>query len=112
MCFKGTCDIFYHLETINILDPCNDVHLFCLHYVFLPRINRHLDSWKEAWVTHPLRSKHSMTPEQLWTSGLLGISRSGNHIAKEVFENLNEGGIMDITHVVQGIMNCGFLMLG
>ena len=37
----------------------------------------------------PMR-EHNMTPEQLWMSGLLGISRSGNHIAKELLENLNE----------------------
>ena len=83
-------DLFYHLETINLLDPNNEVHLFCLHYIFLPRINRHLGSWKEAWVKHPMRSEHNMTPEQLWVSGLLAISGSGNNIAKEMFESLSD----------------------
>ena len=86
-------DLFYYLETMNMLVPNNDVHLFCLHHVFIPRINRHLDSWKEAWVKHPMRTEHNMTPEQLWTSGLLSISGSGNQIAQEVFESLNEVSI-------------------
>ena len=86
-------DLFYYLETMNMLVPNNDVHLFCLHHVFIPRINRHLDPWKEAWVKHPMRTEHNMTPEQLWTSGLLSISGSGNQIAQEVFESLNEVSI-------------------
>ena len=89
-------DLFSYLESINLLDASNDVHIFCLHHVFIPRINRHLNCWKEAWVKHPMRSEHNMTPEQLWTSGLLNIARSENHIAEEVFEHLNEVSIVII----------------
>ena len=66
-------DLFYYLESINMLDPDNDLYLFCLHNVFIPRINRHLNLWKEAWVRHPMRSEHNLSPEQLWTAGLLSI---------------------------------------
>ena len=82
--------LFFYLEGINILDVDNDLHLFCLHYIFIPRINRHLEMWRQAWIKHPLSSEHSMTPEQLWTSGLQNIAYSGSHIAKEVFEDLSE----------------------
>ena len=75
-------------ESVNVLDPDDEVHLFCLHYVFIPRINRHLQSWKDAWMKHPIRSEHNLTPEQLWTSGLQNIALSGNHVAKEVFEEM------------------------
>ena len=34
--------LFYHMEENRVLDPLNESHLFCLHYVFLPRINKHL----------------------------------------------------------------------
>ena len=91
-------DLFYYLETMNMLVPNNDVHLFCQHHVFISRINRHLDSWKEASVKHPMRTEHNMTPEQLWTSGLLSISGSGNQIAQEVFESLNEVSIYKSGH--------------
>ena len=92
--FQGVVGLYYslfhYLEGINILDIDNDLHLFCLHYVFIPRINRHLEMWRQAWIKHPLRSEHNMTPEQLWTSGLQNIAYSGSHIAREVFEDISE----------------------
>ena len=57
-------DLFSHLESSRMLDPNNDLHLFCLHYVFIPRINAHLDAWKVAWIKHPMRSEHNLSPEQ------------------------------------------------
>ena len=83
-------DLFYHLESVGMLDPMNDLHLFCLHTVFIPRINCHLESWKQAWAKHPMRSEHNLSPEQLWTSGLQRIARSTSHIAREVFEQIGD----------------------
>ena len=31
--------LFYHLESSDLLDPTNEIHVYCLHYVYLPRIN-------------------------------------------------------------------------
>ncbi len=61
--------LFYYMEDINILDPECDVHLFCLHYVYMPRINRSLILFKDAWNNHPLSSESQMSPSQLWMSG-------------------------------------------
>ena len=63
-------DLFHHMEGINILDPVNETHLFCLHYVYLPRINNHLQQWKDAWINHPLRTANNLSPIQLWTEGM------------------------------------------
>lgn len=82
--------LFHHLESVHLLDPSNALYLFCLHFVYIPRINRHLTSWREAWIKHPMRTEHNLTPEQLWTSGLQRIATSSNHIANEVFENIRE----------------------
>ena len=35
--------LFYHMESCGILEPSNELHLFALHYVFLPRINKKND---------------------------------------------------------------------
>ncbi|XP_062514261.1 uncharacterized protein LOC134189884 isoform X2 [Corticium candelabrum] len=78
--------LFYHLESIGMLDPSNELDLFCLHFVYISRINSHLTSWQKAWIKHPMRSEHNLTPEQLWTMGLQRIATSNNHIASEVFE--------------------------
>ena len=83
-------ELFYHLETLGMLDCDNEIHLFCLHFIFIPRINRHLKTWKEAWAKHPMRSEHNLSPEQLWISGLQKIAFSDSLITNEVFENVNE----------------------
>ena len=68
--------LFYYLEDTGLLDPNNEVHLFSLHYVYLPRIRRHLDTWKKAWNEHPFRTESGATPLQLWTAGLVSASNS------------------------------------
>ena len=54
--FEGVLYIYYHLfhhlETCGKLNSSNPVHLFCLQYVYLPRINRHLDMWKQGYIRH------------------------------------------------------------
>lgn len=63
-------DLFSSLEGVNMLDHDYDLQIFCLHTVYIPQINRHLQLWKDAWIKHPLRSEHNFTPEQLWTYDL------------------------------------------
>ena len=57
---------FYELETEQLLDPLNEVDLFCLHQVYLPRINKILDEFVESWNNHSLSTERSMTPNQLF----------------------------------------------
>lgn len=63
-------ELFYFLESWNLLDPVNPVHLWCLHYVYLPILNRHLTNWKSAWSHHPLRTEKNQSPLQLWIRGI------------------------------------------
>ena len=37
---------FESMETYMGLDASNDIHLWCLHYVFMGRINRELEIWR------------------------------------------------------------------
>lgn len=62
-------NIFSHMEEENILDIENDIHMFALHYVYLPRINASLSSFKEAWNNHPMSSVSQLSPTQLFLSG-------------------------------------------
>jgi len=55
---------------MGLLDVDNEIHIYCLHYVYLPKINQRLNSFQEAWNRHPLQSEHSLSPEQMWTRGL------------------------------------------
>lgn len=58
--------VFSELEDQNILDPLNDTDLFCLHYVFLPRINASLHSFQLAWNNHPLSTENNRSPIQIY----------------------------------------------
>ncbi len=69
--------VFWYLEENNYLDISNETHLFCLHYVFIPRINRHLNLFQEGYDNHPLRTESNMTPVQLWVSGLSNLDATG-----------------------------------
>ena len=62
-------NLFHYMEEINLLDPDNYVHLFCLHYIFLPRINDSLQCFMSMWNHHPLGTQSNMSPLQLWTTG-------------------------------------------
>ena len=59
--------IFWYLENRELLDISNAVHLFCLHYVFVARINKQFALFANGYGNHPLSSESNMTPLQLWT---------------------------------------------
>ena len=62
-------DLFYMMEDVGILDPVNEVDLWCLQCCFLQIINYRLNEWIQAWIRHPLSSQQNMSPLQLWTTG-------------------------------------------
>ena len=64
-------NLFYYMEDSDILDPSSDMDLFCLHYVFVPRINNHLDICREGWIRHKMSSARERTPLQLFIEGLI-----------------------------------------
>jgi len=59
-------ELFHFLESRKSLDPLNEVHLFALHYVYLPRINQSLDVCTLGWNFHGLRTEKGRTPKQLF----------------------------------------------
>lgn len=65
--------IFYYLEEAGYLELNNATHMFCLHYIFQPRINRHLQHFTNGWDNHPLRTEQNKTPNRLWISGLFDL---------------------------------------
>lgn len=61
-------EILHSLEDEGLLDPSDSIHLFCAQHVFLPRLQRDLDVFRD---NHPLRTEQNLSPQQLWTMGLL-----------------------------------------
>lgn len=64
-------NLFYFMENDNILNVNNELHIFCLHYIYIKRINHALQMFMDAWNNHPLSTEHNLTPVQLWISGLV-----------------------------------------
>ncbi len=58
---------FRSLESQEDLDPLNLVDIYCLHYVFLPRINKSLESFLKGWNDHKISTEHNRTALCRWT---------------------------------------------
>ena len=118
--YTGCNSLFYHLfhylEDTALLDPNNDIHLYALHYVYIPRINEALSLFVCAWNRHQLRTAGSFSPQQLWVSGMLQYMHSQHSAVHDYFEAQQEeygidwnGPIPDIetdhTVIVEDVSN-------
>ena len=50
------------------------MHLFALHYIYSPRINKTLAEFTQDWNFHPLPSANNQSPRQFWHSGITRLS--------------------------------------
>ena len=64
-------NLFYYMESCGILDPLDDVHLFALHFIYLPRINKSLTEFRLQYMHHPMRTANNRSPFQLFHEGVL-----------------------------------------
>lgn len=81
--------LFYYLEQQDLLNPINDIHIYAIHFIFLPRINKALDEFRSTWNNHGVRTERGLTPHQLFTSGMLRLRNSGL-IAMDFFSTVDE----------------------
>ena len=80
--------LFYHMESLALLDPCNEIHVFCLHYVYLPRINRRLRIFNSGHNSGPISTERNCTPLQLWVRGLLHLQQSSHRVGEEMHQRV------------------------
>ena len=64
--------VFNDLENIGALNPDNEVDMYCLHHVFIPRINSSQQEFQAAWNQHALSSENNLSPLQLYTAHAQG----------------------------------------
>ena len=69
-CVSLFYNLFYAIEDANLLNPSDEKDLFCLQYIFLPRIQHQLDNFRESYSHHRLRSEQNKSPNQLWIQGI------------------------------------------
>lgn len=63
--------------------------MLALHYVYLPRINRVIDIFREGWNNHRIRAAQHTSPRQLFVSGALRLQNSGL-AALDFFDNVDD----------------------
>ena len=80
-------DLFSFLEEEQELDLQSEVHIWALHYIYLPRINRDLKLFCNQWNSHAIRTEHHRSPLQLFVSEMLALQNSGLTAVQEMFSN-------------------------
>ena len=78
--------LFYDLEKVDILDPSNDTHLFALHFVYIPQINRAIEFFIESWCHHRIRTAHNQSPIQLFLAGQMRHYNSSYSTIQEFYD--------------------------
>lgn len=46
-------EVLHYLEQEGFLSIANPTHLFCCHFVFIPRLQNDLDTFRNGWDSHP-----------------------------------------------------------
>ena len=80
-------NLFKFMEEKEMLVRCDESDIFCLHFVYLPRIQKSLDEFRKAWLTHPMSSEKNMTPEQLWTLGMIDCNNEQQRAVRDYLSN-------------------------
>ena len=80
-------NVFLYLELMGLLIRSNDIDLYALHYVYMPRINTALTQFVDTFNNHGLSSEHGLTPHQLWISGILQHHSSNYSGVRGIIDN-------------------------
>lgn len=82
-------NLFYYMEESGILDASNECHLVALHFVYQPRINQSLETFKAGHNRGPISTEGNQSPEQLWIHGMLRNRNPGGTVAREFTNEVN-----------------------
>lgn len=90
-------DLFKFLENNYILNSLDEVQLFALHYVYLPRINASLVEFVNQWNYHGMRTAYHQSPLALWHTGMLNLPNESAIINWEIFGIDYDGPIPEVS---------------
>lgn len=83
---RSYLNIFFYLESEHLLDPLDELDLYCLHRVYLPRTNHSLEEFRQQMNNHPVRTERNMSPHQLFISGILASESRSRSILEDVVD--------------------------
>ncbi|KAF6721551.1 hypothetical protein FQA47_002195 [Oryzias melastigma] len=93
--WHGTTNVYHQLfsffEYDGIIDVSNEMHMWALHFVYLPRINRDLQVFVEQWNNHGLRSSGHLTPRQIFVQGCIQRQDQRLTAIREIFASTDMG---------------------
>ena len=76
-CLHVYYNLFYAMERSGMLDASNELHLFTLHFVYVPRINQTMQLFAQGHNRAPISTERGKSPLQLWISGAVSASNRG-----------------------------------
>ena len=82
-------DLFLSLEENRYLDIDSNDHLYCLHFLYKPLLNKMLADFSSSWMNHKIRTARNKTPMQLFIMGMQQVARENGVVPSEYFESLN-----------------------
>ncbi|KAK5650433.1 hypothetical protein RI129_001462 [Pyrocoelia pectoralis] len=89
--------LFWFMEEENLLDEQNETDLFCVNYVYLPRIQRSLNEFISQWNFHKLSTMGSQSPMQLWSMSYIEgcnylLNEDPNYLERHDLYGIDENG--------------------
>lgn len=79
-------DLFTFMQNEHVLDSLSELHLFSLHYIYLPQIQRAVREFRDQWNHHALSTEGHMTPLQLWHRGMITNVGQNSQAVRSVFD--------------------------
>jgi hypothetical protein len=61
--------VFWELEATGVLDSESERDIWCLHKVFLPRLNKHLEEFAGDWAYHKMSNNRGKSVLKMWIDG-------------------------------------------
>lgn len=78
-------NIFYYLEEQGQLDPLNEIHLYILHGIFLPRINYACCELVRQLNNRPMRTANNLSPVQLFVRRCLELYGTTDTAVRDLY---------------------------
>ncbi|CAC5405336.1 uncharacterized protein LOC134706405 [Mytilus trossulus] len=95
--------LFSHMENIEVLNSNIELHLYALHFVYRPRIEKSCAEFVVQWNNHSLRTENNMSPMQIWYS--LGGYSMGDRMTEVVVDIQQYGIDWEAPHAALNLNN-------